>query len=150
MSVLMPLFVAILVWIFDLNPAVKMALVALSVAPLPTLLPMQAAKTEGSFAYEIGVLIVGSVLTIVFVPLAMEIISRVYSVRLHVTVTSIAAFVFMVVLLPLGLGVGSAQVCACPFSTPGRTHFTDRGCWSVGVPWLPDGLGCARNVDVGR
>jgi BASS family bile acid:Na+ symporter len=35
----------------------------------------------------------------------MEIISRVYSVRLHETVTSIAAFVFIVVLLPLGLGV---------------------------------------------
>jgi BASS family bile acid:Na+ symporter len=105
MSVLMPLFVAALVWMFDLNPSVKMALVALSVAPLPTLLPMRTVKTEASVAYAIGVLIMGSVLAIVFVPLAMETISRVYSVRLSVTVISIAAFVFMVVLLPLGLGV---------------------------------------------
>jgi bile acid:Na+ symporter, BASS family len=72
MSVLMPLFVAVLVLIFDVDPSVKTALVALSVAPVPTLLPMQTVKTEASVAYAIGVLIMGSVLAIFFVPLAME------------------------------------------------------------------------------
>ena len=105
LSVLMPLFVALLVFIFDLNPAVKMALVALSVAPVPTLLPMQTVKTQASVAYAIGVLIMGSVLAIVFVPLAMETIERVYGVPLQMSVMSIATFVFMVVLLPLGLGI---------------------------------------------
>jgi BASS family bile acid:Na+ symporter len=105
MSVLMPVFVAVLVLIFDLNPAVKTALVALSVAPVPTLLPMQTVKTEASVAYAIGVLIMGSVLAIVFVPLAMETIARVYSVPVHMAMSSIAAFVFMVVLLPIGLGL---------------------------------------------
>ncbi len=105
MSVLMPLFVAFLVLIFDLNPAVKLALVALSVAPVPTLLPLQTAKTEASLAYAISVLIMGSLLAIIFVPLAMETIERVYSVPLQMRVISIAAFVFLVVLLPLGLGV---------------------------------------------
>jgi BASS family bile acid:Na+ symporter len=105
----MPLFVALLVLTFDLNPAVKMALVALSVAPVPTLLPMQTVKTEASVAYAIGVLIMGSVLAIVFVPLAMETIQRVYSVPLQMTMTSIAAFVSMVILLPLGLGVAGRR-----------------------------------------
>jgi len=105
MSVLMPLFVALLVFIFDLNPAVKMALVALSVAPVPTLLPMKMVKTQASVGYAIGVLIMGSVLAIVFVPLAMETIERVYGVPLQMSVMSIATFVFMVVLLPLGLGI---------------------------------------------
>ena len=105
MSVLMPLFVAAMVWSFDLNQSVRYALVALSVAPVPTLLPMKTVKTGASVAYAVGVLIMGSVLAIMFVPLAMQTIARVYSVPLHMTVTSIAAFVFMVVLLPIGLGV---------------------------------------------
>ena len=63
MSVLMPLFVAALVWIFDLNPAVKMALVALSVAPVPTVIATQTVKTAASVGYAIGVLLmVGSLM----------------------------------------------------------------------------------------
>jgi BASS family bile acid:Na+ symporter len=105
MSVLMPLFVAALVLIIDLDSAVRIALVALSIAPVPTLLPMQTVKTAASVGYAIGVLVMGSVLAIIFVPIAMEVIERVYSVPLHMTAISIATFVFMVVLLPIGLGL---------------------------------------------
>jgi BASS family bile acid:Na+ symporter len=105
MSVLMPLFVAALVLIIDLDSSVRIALVALSIAPVPTLLPMQTVKTAASVGYAIGVLVMGSVLAIIFVPIAMEVIEQVYSVPLHMTAVSIATFVFMVVLLPIGLGL---------------------------------------------
>lgn len=105
MSMLMPLFVAALVLIIDLDSSVRIALVALSIAPVPTLLPMQTVKTAASMGYAIGVLIMGCVLAIIFVPIAMEVIEQVYGVPLHMTAISIATFVFGVVLLPIGLGL---------------------------------------------
>ena len=60
-----------------------MALLALSVAPVPTLLPMQAVKTGDSIAYAIGILITGCVLAIVFVPIAAETIQWNYNVPLE-------------------------------------------------------------------
>src|SRR5258705_10716559 len=48
MNVLMPLFAVVLVSIFDLTPAVKIALVALSVSPIPPLLPNRMVKEGGT------------------------------------------------------------------------------------------------------
>jgi bile acid:Na+ symporter, BASS family len=39
MNLLMPMFAVALAVMFDLNPAVKIALVALSVSPIPPVLP---------------------------------------------------------------------------------------------------------------
>jgi BASS family bile acid:Na+ symporter len=105
MNVLMPLFAVVLISIFDLSPAVRIALVALSVSPIPPLLPNKMMKAGGTDSYAIGLLIAVSLLAIIFVPLAMEIIERVRNVPLQMTAASIAALVFMTILLPIGLGV---------------------------------------------
>ena len=47
MNVVMPIFAAIVVGIFDLHPAVKIALVALSLSPVPPILPKKALKAGG-------------------------------------------------------------------------------------------------------
>ena len=72
MNVLMPLFAVVLVSIFDLTPAVKTALLALSVSPIPPLLPNRVVKAGGHDSYAIGLFIVVGLLAIIFVPLAME------------------------------------------------------------------------------
>jgi bile acid:Na+ symporter, BASS family len=105
MNVLMPLFAIVLISIFDLTPAVRIALVALSVSPIPPLLPNKMVKAGGTDAYAIGLLIALGLLAIIFVPLAMEIIQRVRQVSLQMTMASIATLIFMTTLLPLGLGV---------------------------------------------
>lgn len=106
MNVLMPLFAIVLVSIFELSPAVRIALVALSVSPIPPLLPNKMVKAGGTDSYAIGLLIAVGLLAIIFVPLAMEIIERLRSVPLQMTVASIARLIFVTTLLPLGLGVG--------------------------------------------
>ncbi len=110
MNVLMPLFTVVLVSIFDLDPAVKTALVALSVSPIPPLLPNRVVKAGGHNSYAIGLFISLGLLAIIFVPLAMEIIELVSEVPLQMSPASIATIIFMTALLPLGLGVAVHKV----------------------------------------
>ena len=61
-NVLMPLFAAILALVFNLNPAVEIALVALAISPIPPLIPRKVAKATSSGSYAIGLLIALGVL----------------------------------------------------------------------------------------
>lgn len=106
MNVLMPLFAVALVLLFDLNPAVKIALVMLSVSPIPPLLPKKIVKAGDTDSYAIGLLIAVGLLAIIYVPLAMEILEKVFNIPLQMTMASVATLIFMTVLLPLGLGIG--------------------------------------------
>jgi BASS family bile acid:Na+ symporter len=112
MNVLMPLFVVALVLVFrtHLSPAVKIALVALSVSPIPPLLPKKLVKKGGTGSYAIGLLTAAALLAIIFVPLGMEIIERVLNVPLQMTAASLAILIFMTVLLPVGLGIAVHSV----------------------------------------
>lgn len=105
MNVLMPAVALVLVSVFDLSPAVRIALVALSVSPIPPLLPKKMVKAGGTESYAIGLLITVGLLAIIFVPLAMEAIERVRHVPLQMTAVSIATLIAKTTLLPLGLGI---------------------------------------------
>lgn len=110
MNVLMPLFAVAVVLLFDLNPAVKIALVTLSVSPIPPLLPKKMVKAGGTDSYAIGLLIAAGLLAIIFVPLSMEILKQIFKVPLQMTMASVATLVFMTILLPIGLGVALRSV----------------------------------------
>src|SRR5688500_14428366 len=56
MNVMMPLFAAALAAAFDLNPAVKIALIALAVSPVPPVLPKKQLKAGGRASYAVGLL----------------------------------------------------------------------------------------------
>lgn len=105
MNVLMPLFAVALISIFDLHPAVRIALVALSVSPIPPVLPTKMMKEGGTKSYAIGLHIAVGLLAIILVPLSIEVISLVRNVPLQITLASIAKVVFMTVLLPISLGI---------------------------------------------
>jgi bile acid:Na+ symporter, BASS family len=105
MNLLMPLFAVSLVLIFHLNPAMEIVLVALSISPIPPVLPRKMMKTGGTESYAIGLLVAVGLLAIIFVPLAMEILQLVFHVPLQMSVGSVALLVLKTVLLPLGLGI---------------------------------------------
>lgn len=106
MNVLMPLFALLLISLFDLNPAVKIAIVALSLSPIPPLLPTKMVKEGGTNSYAIGLLIAVSLLAIIFVPVAIEVIELVRKVPLQITMAAVAKVVFITVLLPISVGIG--------------------------------------------
>ena len=102
---LMPLFAIALAVLFDLHPAVKIALVALAVSPVPPLVPKKVFKAGGDATYMIGLLVAASVLSIVTIPVAMEVLQRAFAVPLAMPAGAIALLVVTSVLAPLALGI---------------------------------------------
>jgi BASS family bile acid:Na+ symporter len=105
MNILMPLIALALISTFDLNPAVKIALVAISVSPIPPILPSKALKAGGTEDYTIGLLVAIAILSIIFIPIAMEIVERIVTMPLVMPASQVAATVLTTILVPLFLGV---------------------------------------------
>ena len=105
MNILMPLFAVAFVLAFHLKHAVEVALVALAVSPVPPILPRKLRKAGATESDTIGLQVAVGILAIVFVPAAMEILERVFHVPLRMTFASVAALVFITIILPLALGI---------------------------------------------
>jgi BASS family bile acid:Na+ symporter len=106
MNVVMPVMAAMLAAAFDLTHAVKIALVALSVSPVPPLFPKTATKAAaGRAEYPIGLLVAASLLAVVFTPLAVDAMGNVFGTHVHVPVAMVVRLVFMTVLAPLAIGI---------------------------------------------
>jgi BASS family bile acid:Na+ symporter len=105
MNVLMPVFALMLGVTLDLNPAVKIALAALSFSPMPPILPRRAMKAGGTERYSIGLLVATAVFSIILVPLLTELFSRFFSFQNRTTIASVVLLVATTVLGPLILGM---------------------------------------------
>jgi BASS family bile acid:Na+ symporter len=106
MNVIMPALAFVLARGFALNPAVKIALVALAVSPVPPFFPRKAVRAQGHEKYAVGILVATAALAIVLEPLAMAIFGRLTGTPLHVPTKSVVGLVFLTVLLPLFAGIG--------------------------------------------
>jgi bile acid:Na+ symporter, BASS family len=105
MNVVMPLFASALAVAFNLHHAVEIALIALAVSPVPPLLPKKELKAGAHASYAIGLLTAAAVLAIVFVPVAVGLLGRVFDISAHISVATIAQLVLFTVLLPLAAGI---------------------------------------------
>ena len=105
MMVIVPLFAIIVARAFELEAAVKIALVALSVSPVPPLWPKKTRWAGGEESYTIGLLVATGLLSIVIVPIAIRVFEEIFSISVQVSTGSIAAIAFVTVLLPTAVGV---------------------------------------------
>ena len=105
MNVLMPLFALALISVFDFNPAVRIALVALSLSPIPPPIPAKGVKSGGSASYVLGLQVAIGSLAIIFVPLAMAAIGQVRGVALQTSIGRVATVLFISILIPIGAGI---------------------------------------------
>lgn len=105
MFILMPLTAVAIASTFDLTPAVKIALVALSIAPLPPLLPKKLAKASGHASYAIALMTTFALLSVVIVPLAVELLARYLGEPLAMAPSTVAGVVLKSALLPLAAGM---------------------------------------------
>jgi bile acid:Na+ symporter, BASS family len=106
MNLFMPFVAFLLGTTFDLHPAVKIALVMVSVSPVPPVFPKKALKIGCKEDYAVGLLVAVSLLSIVLVPATIEIFGLVTGVPLHMPVSSVAEMVLVTILVPLLAGVG--------------------------------------------
>ena len=110
MDFTMPLLALLLAMTLNLHPAVKIALVALSVSPIPPIFPKKELKAGGKEDYTIGLLVAMVVLAIAVIPITLEIFERVTGVPLHMSALAVATIVFKTVLTPLLLGIALRAV----------------------------------------
>lgn len=106
MSVVMPIAAMLIAMIFQLQPAVTVALIALAMSPVPPFLPGRAMKAGGESAYTIGLLTATSLLAIVIVPVTVWVFAAVFRVPFHISSADIARVVGGSVLIPLLIGIG--------------------------------------------
>jgi bile acid:Na+ symporter, BASS family len=105
MNVVAPVLAVILALKFHLYPAVKIALVTLSVSPVPPIPPRGAIKAGGKNDYAIGLMVAAAVMSIVAIPVALEVFKRIFELRLHIPLGFVLRLVFVTVLGPLLLGM---------------------------------------------
>ena len=110
MDIVMPAVAVALALALHLAPAVKIALVALALSPVPPLLPRKQMKAGGSSFHVMGLLVVAGLFSIVFVPVALEVIARIFSIPLSMSPLAVAKVVGISILAPLAGGVAVAAV----------------------------------------
>jgi BASS family bile acid:Na+ symporter len=105
MNVIMPaVAVAIALWL-DVDHALKVALIALSVSPVPPILPGSQLKAGGRECYVVGLLAAAALVSIVFVPAVAALIGRLFGQAVRTAPSAIAWIVLTSILAPLILGV---------------------------------------------
>ncbi len=105
MFVVMPLFAVALASAFDPHPAVKIALIALAVAPIPPLLPKKEMKAGAESAFAIGLLVAAALFSIVFTPLAIDLLGKWFGTPASMSPLAIVRLVLLTVIFPLGAGM---------------------------------------------
>jgi bile acid:Na+ symporter, BASS family len=104
MNVVMPLIAVMMAKTFELERAVLIGLVALSVAPVPPLLPRKELAAGGASFYVIGLTAIAALVSIVVVPGSIELIGALFGRRVSISSAVVAKAVLMSVLLPLVAG----------------------------------------------
>jgi BASS family bile acid:Na+ symporter len=105
MNVLLPLFAALMVAVVDLRPAIEIALVALSISPVPPFLPRKQLALVANEEYVIGLLGASSLLAIVLAPLTVELVVVVSTREFSLAPLAIAKIVAVTVLVPFLFGM---------------------------------------------
>jgi len=103
--VVMPLVAVFLDKTFDLRQPVKIALAALAISPIPPIFPIQAGKAGGPRAFTLGLLETAALLSIVVVPLALELLQRAFDQPLAITPWAVARLALITVLVPILAGM---------------------------------------------
>jgi BASS family bile acid:Na+ symporter len=104
-DIVMPAFVLLMVLLVPLPGPIKLALAALSVSPVPPLMPKKARKSGGSENYIIGLLVAAAVVALAFVPLSVALLGWIFGVQAHIPVSTVALLMAVTVLGPLIVGV---------------------------------------------
>ncbi len=105
MFVVMPLFAIFLTRVVHFNPAVVIALIALSISPVPPLLPRKMTKAGGIAPYGLGLMVTAGTLAIVYIPLATDLIGRYFDRDFAMSPATVAKVVVVSILIPLAAGI---------------------------------------------
>jgi BASS family bile acid:Na+ symporter len=102
---IMPVIAFVLARLFAIKDVIEISLVALSISPVPPLLPLKETKAGGEASYGLGLLALLALLSIPAAPLAVEVLGRLSDQSLGIEAAAIARVAFLTVLAPLLAGM---------------------------------------------
>jgi BASS family bile acid:Na+ symporter len=105
MLVVMPVVASVLAYAFRLDPAVKVALVALALSPVPPFVPQRNIKAGAEPSYTIGLLALSAMISVLYVPFALMLLERVFDIPLDISLRHIVLPIGWSVCLPLTVGM---------------------------------------------
>jgi BASS family bile acid:Na+ symporter len=109
-DIVMPIFALLVLLLTNLPGPIKIALTALSVSPVPPLMPKKAMKAGGLRSYVVGLLVAAAVVALAFVPLAVGLMGRILGVDAHISGATVAALMATTILGPLVAGIAARNL----------------------------------------
>jgi BASS family bile acid:Na+ symporter len=110
MNVGVPLIAYALAATFDLESPVRIALITLSLAPLPPTFSKKPLKAGGTVSYTVGLFVAITLIAVVFIPLALVLLARVTGIVLQISPAAVWALVLWSLLVPLVAGMVTRQI----------------------------------------
>jgi BASS family bile acid:Na+ symporter len=119
MFVLTPLFVIGLTWAVRLGPADCAALIALSISPMPPILPRRQAIVGGGGDYAVGLSVLAALVSLIVSPIVVWLVGRMSGVTTVFDPDALLRTLAITVLAPLAAGILIARLWprAAEFST---------------------------------
>jgi BASS family bile acid:Na+ symporter len=102
---IVPVVAVVLDMMFDFRPTLEVVLVALSLSPVPPLLPTKESKAGGERSYALGLMALLALLSIVVIPLSVEVLAFVFGRSFRMAPGAIARVALITVILPLVAGI---------------------------------------------
>jgi bile acid:Na+ symporter, BASS family len=103
--VIMPVVAVALVRMFNFSATVEIVLVALAISPVPPLLPKRETEAGGQTSFGLGLMAILALVSIVAVPVAVEILERYFGRPFAMAPGAVAAIVLKAALVPLAAGM---------------------------------------------
>ena len=104
-NVVVPIAAALLVFAFPLTQVARVGILLMAVSPVPPLVPGKELKIGGAKSYSYGLYVTLALLSVIIVPLTVEILARIYGADVRLPVALIARNVALSVILPLAIGL---------------------------------------------
>jgi len=95
---------------FELHPGVKIALLVLSLSPVPPLLPKKQHKAGGGDAYITGLLVAAALVSLVAMPVGLHLLGTVFDRDVHVSTAGIAKTLAITIAIPTLLGFAGQKL----------------------------------------
>jgi BASS family bile acid:Na+ symporter len=105
MNFVVPMVAALSAKVFALPLPVNVAMVALSISPVPPILPGKQIKFGGSEKFVYGLLVAVSLAAILLVPLSVELLGSLFHRDVHMSFATMAQLMAKTILVPLVVGM---------------------------------------------
>ena len=105
MNVIMPLLAILATTAVGVHPAVKLAIIALALSPVPPLLPGKVIRSGGTMAYTIGLFVTMASLSIIVIPASVWVLGQWFGVATQMPVSVITRLIAVGILAPLAVGM---------------------------------------------